>query len=158
MSGNIFNFIFNNLNNKNKEKMENPIIKISGQIIHIGQLEVMSEKFKKREFVIQTEGKFPQEIQVQVTQDRCDILNNLKHGDIIDASINIRGRSWTSKEGVKRWFNSIEAWSINYGNSSGTSFEQKTFQQMEQKAPEQPAQPEKKSLSSFIDEADDLPF
>jgi hypothetical protein len=138
--------------------MENPIIKISGQIIHIGQLEVMSEKFKKREFVIQTEGKFPQEIQVQVTQDRCDILNNLKHGDIIDASINIRGRSWTSKEGVKRWFNSIEAWSINYGNSSGTSFEQKTFQQMEQKAPEQPAQPEKKSLSSFIDEADDLPF
>lgn len=138
--------------------MENPIIKISGQIIHIGQLEVMSEKFKKREFVIQTEGKFPQEIQVQVTQDRCDLLNNLKHGDIIDASINIRGRSWTSKEGVKKWFNSIEAWSINYGNSVGTSFEQKTFQQMEQKSVEQPQEPEKKSLTSFIDEADDLPF
>lgn len=138
--------------------MENPIIKISGQIIHIGQLEVMSEKFKKREFVIQTEGKFPQEIQVQVTQDRCDLLNNLKHGDIIDASINIRGRSWTSNEGVKKWFNSIEAWSINYGNSSGTSFEQKTFQQLEQKSVEQPQEPEKKSLTSFIDEADDLPF
>jgi hypothetical protein len=138
--------------------MENPIIKISGQIIHIGQLEVMSEKFKKREFVIQTEGKFPQEIQVQVTQDRCDLLNNLKHGDIIDASINIRGRSWTSKEGVKKWFNSIEAWSINYGNSAGTSFEQKTFQQMEQKSVEQPQESEKKSLTSFIDEADDLPF
>jgi single-strand DNA-binding protein len=141
--------------------MEKQIMKISGQIIHIGQLEVMSEKFKKREFVIQTEGQYPQEIQVQVTQDRCDLLNNLKFGDIIDASINIRGRSWTSKEGVKKWFNSIEAWSISYGNSSGTSFEQKTFQQMEQKAPEQPQQsqePEKKSLTSFIDEQDDLPF
>lgn len=138
--------------------MENTIIKISGQIIHIGQLEVMSEKFKKREFVIQTEGKFPQEIQVQVTQDRCDLLNNLKHGDIIDASINIRGRSWTSKEGVKKWFNSIEAWSINYGNSSGTSFEQKTFQQMEQKSVEQPQEPKKKLLSSFLDEGDDSSF
>ena len=133
-------------------------MKISGQIIHIGQLEVMTEKFKKREFVIQTEGKFPQEIQVQVTQDRCDLLNNLKFGDIIDASINIRGRSWTSKEGVKKWFNSIEAWSISYGNTSGTSFEQKTFQQMEQKAPEQPQQPEKKSLSSFLDDANEPPF
>jgi single-strand DNA-binding protein len=141
--------------------MENPIIKISGQIIHIGQLEVMSEKFKKREFVIQTDGKYPQEIQVQVTQDRCDLLNNLKLGDIIDASINLRGRSWTSQEGIKKWFNSIEAWSINYGNSAGTSFEQKTFHQMEQKAVEQPQQaqePEKKSLTSFIDEVDDLPF
>jgi hypothetical protein len=138
--------------------MENQIMKISGQIIHIGQLEVMTEKFKKREFVIQTEGKFPQEIQVQVTQDRCDLLNNLKFGDIIDASINIRGRSWTSKEGVKKWFNSIEAWSISYGNTSGTSFEQKTFQQMEQKAPEQPQQPEKKSLSSFLDDANEPPF
>jgi hypothetical protein len=138
--------------------MENQIMKISGQIIHIGQLEVMSEKFKKREFVIQTEGKFPQEIQVQVTQDRCDLLNNLKFGDIIDASINIRGRSWTSKEGVKKWFNSIEAWSINYGNSAGTSFEQKTFHQMEQKSVEQPQQPEKKSLSSFLDDANEPPF
>jgi hypothetical protein len=138
--------------------MENPIMKISGQIIHIGQLEVMTEKFKKREFVIQTDGKYPQEIQLQVTQDKCDLLNNLKHGDIVDASINIRGRSWTSKEGVKKWFNSIEAWSINYSNTSGTSFEQKTFQQMEQKSVEQPQEPEKKSLSSFLDEADDLPF
>ena len=133
-------------------------MKISGQIIHIGQLEIMSEKFKKREFVIQTEGKFPQEIQVQVTQDRCDLLNNLKFGDIIDASINIRGRSWTSKEGVKKWFNSIEAWSISYGNTSGTSFEQKTFQQMEQKAPEQPSQPEKKPLTSFLDDVNEPPF
>lgn len=158
MSGNLFNFIFNNLNNKKQRKMENQIMKISGQIIHIGQLEVMSEKFKKREFVIQTEGKFPQEIQVQVTQDRCDLLNNLKHGDIIDANINIRGRSWTSKEGVKKWFNSIEAWSINYSNTSGTSFEQKTFQQMEQKSVEQPQEPEKKSLSSFLDDANEPPF
>lgn len=138
--------------------MEKQIMKISGQIIHIGQLEIMSEKFKKREFVIQTEGQYPQEIQLQVTQDKCDLLNNLKFGDIVDASINIRGRSWTSKEGVKKWFNSIEAWSINYGNSSGTSFEQKTFQQMEQKSVVHSTQPEKKSLSSFVDEADDLPF
>ena len=138
--------------------MENQIMKVSGQIIHLGQLEILSDKFKKREFVIQTEGKFPQEIQLQVTQDKCDLLNNLKHGDIIDASINIRGRSWTSKEGVKKWFNSIEAWSINYKNSSGTSFEQKTFQQMEQKSEEQSQQPEKKSLTSFLDESNDLPF
>ncbi len=138
--------------------MEKQIMKISGQIIHIGQLEIMSEKFKKREFVIQTEGQYPQEIQLQVTQDKCDLLNNLKFGDIVDASINIRGRSWTSKEGVKKWFNSIEAWSINYGNASGTSFEQKTFQQMEQKSVEQPTQPKNKPLSSFLDEADDLPF
>jgi hypothetical protein len=29
---------------------------------------------------------------------------------------------------------------------------------MEQKSVEQPQEPEKKSLTSFIDEADDLPF
>lgn len=148
MSHHLHKFTFNNLINKNKENMEKQILKISGQIIHIGQLEIMSEKFKKREFVIQTEGQYPQEVQLQVTQDKCDLLNNLKIGDIVDASFNLRGRSWTSKEGVKKWFNSIEAWSINYGNSSGSSFEQKTFQQMEQKSVEQI---ERKPLSSFLD-------
>jgi hypothetical protein len=135
--------------------MENPIIKISGQVIHISPLEVMSEKFKKREFVIQTEGKYPQEIQIQVTQDKCDLLNNLKQGDIIDASVNIRGRSWTSKEGIKKWFNSIEAWSISFGNPHGKSFEQKTFQQLDQKSFEDQSQG-KKSLNDFIEDSSNI--
>ena len=35
--------------------------------------QVVSASFKKREFVVTTEEQYPQDIQVEFTQDKCDL-------------------------------------------------------------------------------------
>ena len=79
----------------------------------------VSDKFKLREFVVITDydGDYPQSVIMQVTQDKCDILDNHKVGDIIDVMFNLRGREWKNPEGVIKYFNTLEAWKIN-GKSS----------------------------------------
>ncbi len=79
----------------------------------------VSDKFKLREFVMITDfdGDYPQSVIMQVTQDKCDILDNYKVGDVIDVMFNLRGREWTNPEGVVKYFNTLEAWKIK-GESS----------------------------------------
>lgn len=92
---------------------------LKGVLVKVFAKQQVSEKFAKREFVIKTEGEYPQEILLQVTQDRCELLDNFMEGETIQAFINIRGRAWTNPEGVIKYFNTLEAWKIT--NESGQS-------------------------------------
>ena len=85
---------------------------IRGTIKVINDTMVVSEKFKKRDFVVTTEEQYPQDILIQMTQDKCDVLNSYNVGDSVDVSINIRGREWTSPSGEVKYFNTIEGWRI----------------------------------------------
>ncbi|CAB4152737.1 Protein of unknown function DUF3127 [uncultured Caudovirales phage] len=91
-------------------------IKITGHVYHIGQIEQISDKFKKREFVIKTIDQYPQLVLIQVVNDRCDILDNVQLNDAVDAFINIRGREWTDRNGARKFFNTLEAWQIQIAN------------------------------------------
>jgi hypothetical protein len=76
----------------------------------------VSEKFRKREIVVTTEptSQYPQHILIQLTQDKCDLVNDLQRfpiGGEVKVSINLRGREWNGPQGVK-YFNTIEAWRI----------------------------------------------
>jgi len=86
---------------------------IQGKIKVINDTMVVSEKFKKRDFVVTTQDEYPQDILIQMTQDKCDVLNGYNVGDSVDVSINIRGREWTSPSGEVKYFNTIEGWRIN---------------------------------------------
>jgi hypothetical protein len=74
----------------------------------------MSEKFRKQDLTIKTfDEKFPQFLTFQVVNDKCDLVANLNAGDVVEVSYNLRGREWKSPEGVTKYFNTVEAWSIN---------------------------------------------
>lgn len=75
--------------------------------------QVVSDKFKKREFVLTTEEgtPYPQHLSIQLTQDKCDLLNNFNEGDKLSVNINLRGREWNGPQGIK-YFNTIEAWKL----------------------------------------------
>lgn len=94
---------------------------IKGAVVKVFPKKQVSDKFALREFVISTKGKYPQEILLQVTQERCELLDNFAEGEEVQAFINLKGRSWTNPEGVVRYFNSIEAWKVS--NESAQSFE-----------------------------------
>lgn len=95
-----------------KIKME-----ISGNIKVINPEVQVSPSFKKRELVLTTEETYPQHILIEFTQDKCDLLNNYSVGEFAKVSINIRGREWQSPQGETKYFNSIQGWRIEKGQT-----------------------------------------
>tara|TARA_R110002096_G_scaffold423748_1_gene631194 strand:+ start:869 stop:1159 length:291 start_codon:yes stop_codon:yes gene_type:complete len=68
--------------------------------------------FRKRELVVTTDEQYPQMIQIEFLQDKCDLLNNLIVGQDVKVSINLGGREWINPQGEAKYFNSIVGWRI----------------------------------------------
>lgn len=102
---------------------------ITGIIREIYPSVQVSEKFKKRDFVIidSTNSQYHEHICFQLSQDKCSIIDNYKIGDTVTVSYNIRGREWTSPKGEVKYFNTIAAWKIEVVDKATPSeFEQYT--------------------------------
>jgi len=109
-----------------------------------GESQKISDKFTKRDFVLTDNStQYPQHLSIQLTQDKCDLLDNINVGDMIEVSINLRGREWVSPQNETKYFNTIEAWKI-------------TKDQPQQSSPQQ--SPNHKYSASGDSEEDDLPF
>jgi hypothetical protein len=95
--------------------------KISGTLKVKNDTVQVSEKFSKREFVItDSASMYPQDIQFQLTQDKCSLLDGYNPGEQIEVSFNLRGREWVSPQGETKYFNTIEAWRIEKVSAAGT--------------------------------------
>lgn len=88
---------------------------ISGKLIFKEDTQHISEKFQKREFVIEVENeKNPQWndfVKVQLIQDRCDLLETIALNEEIKVYFNVRGRKWENK-GQIAYFTNLEGWRI----------------------------------------------
>jgi len=89
---------------------------INGKLYEKYDTVSVSDKFRKREFVIEkTEatnaGEFTELIKFQLTQDRCDALDRFNVNEDVKISFNIRGRKW-EKDGKVSYFTNLEAWRI----------------------------------------------
>ena len=90
---------------------------ITGKLIEIFDAIQVTDRFRKREFVLETRdnvgtSEFVETIKFQLTQDRCDLIESTSIGDDIKISFNIRGRRW-EKNGQVSFFNNLEAWKID---------------------------------------------
>lgn len=82
----------------------------------------VSDKFRKREFVLtDNSSQYPQHISFQLTQDKCSLLDQYNVGDELKVHFNLRGREWTSPKGEIKYFNTLEAWRIEGGNSGASN-------------------------------------
>jgi len=96
---------------------------LKGTVKVLNETNVISEKFKKREFVITDDSsQYPQDIAMQLTQDNCDKLNGVSVGDRLLVKFNLRGRAWNDpKTGNDRYFNSLDAWFIQKESANTSS-------------------------------------
>jgi single-strand DNA-binding protein len=83
-----------------------------GRVKVIMDEQVISDKFRKKEFVIETIGDYPQEIMFQTANDKCSILDSVSVGEIVDVHYNLRGRMWKNPQGENKYFNSCDAWKV----------------------------------------------
>lgn len=92
---------------------------ITGALKMIGQETQVSEKFKKRDFVlVDNSSQYPQSILFQLTQDKTSLLDNCKEGDEVTVHFNLRGREWTNPQNEVKYFNTLDAWKIDGAKSS----------------------------------------
>lgn len=86
---------------------------IKGTIKVVSPEQVISDKFKKREFVITEESsQYPQHLMFQVVQDKTSMLDGLKVGETVNVFFNLRGREWTSPSNEVKYFNTLDCWKI----------------------------------------------
>lgn len=88
----------------------------------------VSEKFKKREFVLTDNAQsYPQTILFQLTQDRCSLIENAKLGDEITVHFQLKGREWRNPQGEIKFFNSLDVFKIELPRSPGNSSQEPSF-------------------------------
>jgi hypothetical protein len=106
---------------------------MKGAIKLINPVNVISDKFSVREFVITTlDEKYPQDVIFQTVNDKMDTIAPYGQGQVVTVSFNVRGREYAAPNKPVRYYNTLDAWKV----------------QGEAAAPSQ--QP--------IEETDDLPF
>ncbi|MDB5267299.1 MAG: hypothetical protein JWP58_339 [Hymenobacter sp.] len=134
---------------------------VTGRLHEIFDEQQVSEKFRKREFVLEVQdGQYPQHIKFQLTQDKVSLVESFKMGDEVKVTFDLRGRGF-NKNGQMLYFTNLEAWKIepgaaaNYGGGGG----------QQQAAPRPAAQNQNPTLRAqpsaapiASDDDNDLPF
>jgi hypothetical protein len=88
--------------------------KLTGTVKQVGDVEQISDKFKKRTLVVTDNSTmYPQHVTFEATQDKTDMLNTISVGDEVEVSFNLKGREYIDKNtGEVKHFNTIEAWRV----------------------------------------------
>jgi hypothetical protein len=95
--------------------------KLNGLIKVVNPTIKVSDKFSKREFVVtDSSDTYPQDISLQLTQDKCSMLDGVNPGANVEVEFNLRGREWTSPQGEVKYFNTLEAWKVNVLSKGST--------------------------------------
>ncbi len=114
-----------------------------GKIIKLDDAVQVTDKFKKREIVVETADNYPQTIISEFVQDNCDKLDEFNVGDNVRIHFNIRGREWNG-----RYFTNLNGWRIERLGGS----------QPQQAAPESDKGVQPQAAVVIEDDGDDLPF
>ncbi len=111
-----------------------------------------AKNFQVREFVIETEGQYPQFVKFQLTQDKCDMLDNYQEGQTIKVAFDLRGREWQGK-----YFTNLNAWKLEAGGEGSTSMPptNQEFSSLDQSSSSPPPPSEPANVDTALD---DLPF
>ncbi len=92
---------------------------LEGKLIVKGNEVVVSDKFKKRELVIETSSEgsdgtvYTESIPFQLVQAKCDLLEDYNVGETVKVSFNMKGKPWINKEGVTKYFSNNDAWKLD---------------------------------------------
>jgi len=95
---------------------------IIGRVIDISPVNQVSDKFKKREFVIEKKetggaAVFIDYIKFQLVQDKCDLINESYLNEEIKIWFNLKGNKW-ERDGKVNYFTNLDAWKIEKTSSA----------------------------------------
>lgn len=90
---------------------------VKGKVIEVGQVQQVSDKFRKREFVLEVAEQgaggreFVDFIKFQCVQDRCELVSDDLINTFVKVSFNLKGNKW-ERDGKINYFTNLDAWRI----------------------------------------------
>jgi hypothetical protein len=93
----------------------------AGRLHVIFEAKQVTERFRKREFVIELADnpRYPQHVLFQLTGDRCEQLDAFREGDEVQVEFSLRGREWNAPSGETKYFNSLDCWEVRKAGEGG---------------------------------------
>lgn len=117
---------------------------IEGKLHKKFETENKTATFQAREFVVEINtNNYMQYIKFQLTQDRCELIDQYNEGDQINVHFDLRGREWNEK-----YFTNLNAWKVE--NAAAAKPAEDPFSTE--------AFPESNDEPVFDDAPGDLPF
>lgn len=124
---------------------------VQGKIVMIKEAVTYSEKFTAQSVIIQTEQDYGNVLELQFSNERIKLVDNLNIGDVKIFNININGREWQKdNQSEKKYFVSLNCWSFDKVEDLS-----KTPTASQEGIPRQVLEDE---ISNDIEMDDDLPF
>ena len=112
---------------------------IKGNIKIINDAETYGS-FTKREFILTTLDKYPQDIKFELYQNDCSKIDAFSEGDTIDVDYNLKGNEYKGK-----YYVNLQAWKLNAPHVEGP-------------CQEPPPQQTTEDLTEGDEELEDVPF
>src|SRR5271156_1850425 len=106
-------------------------LEVTGKLLAKYETQQVSEKFKKREFVLELAEEINGNIytnfaKMQLVQNKCDIIDRFKEGELVKVSFNIKGNRW-ERDGKVNYITNLDAWRVESataapaGNNQGAA-------------------------------------
>jgi len=126
---------------------------LEGILHKVYDTENKTASFQAREFVVKTDGQYPQFIKFQCTQDRCGIIDGYEEGSPIKVYFDLRGREWNEK-----YFTNLNAWRVDKPASEPSKENAAVSPISDPSFPSQEPANTAKGQKQSVEEFDDLPF
>ncbi len=122
---------------------------ITGKVVDILPVNQVSDKFRKREFIIEKKetggaAVFIDYIKFQLIQDKCDLINESFLNEEVKIWFNLKGNKW-ERDGKINYFTNLDAWKIEKTSSPSGNQDTPPFSTLEDIPPDN-------------EELSDLPF
>lgn len=83
---------------------------LSGTVKKVFELQTFPSGFSKRELVVTTDERYPQDIKIDFLKEKAEMLDELSDGDPVTVHFDIRGREYNG-----RFFTDLSGWRIDKG-------------------------------------------
>jgi hypothetical protein len=99
-------------------------LEVTGKLLVKYDAQQVSEKFKKREFVVELAEEINGNIytnfaKMQLVQTKCDIIDRFKEGEVVKVSFNIKGNSYVDKkDGMTKYITNLDAWRVESASAA----------------------------------------
>ena len=100
-------------------------LEVTGKLLVKYETQQVSDKFKKREFVIELAEEINGNIytnfaKMQLVQNKCDIIDRFKEGELVKVSFNIKGNRW-ERDGKVNYITNLDAWRVESATAGATN-------------------------------------